>query len=252
MKAPTMSERSYSAAYQDPDAVSRYAEEIYRPGGFDDVLWRVEQRQLTRLLRRIAPDLARASVMDFACGQGRILAYLDGRVGSLTGVDISPLMLERARAAAGEAELICADIVDSPQDVPGDMDLITCFRFLLLAEPALRESCVRALTTKLRQGGAIVFGLHGNPMSRRGLVEGFNQLLRPKRSRLPAFSLRDMRDLASRCGLRVTMATGLGYLPRSVARLLPTSVFERLETFLAGAPVLWRFGTNLIVVCKPA
>ena len=137
MTIEATSERTYSRHYQDPIAVDRYESAIYKPGGHDDLLWRSEQRLLRKLILRHRPDPSRDDAMDFACGSGRVTSFLHAQrgslVGSLVGVDISPAMLERARPKVGDTDLICADIVNRPGDVPGDKDIITSFRFLLLA-----------------------------------------------------------------------------------------------------------------------
>jgi SAM-dependent methyltransferase len=55
------------------------------------------------------------SAVDLACGTGRIGAWLAGRgVRRVAGVDLSPEMLERARARAVYAELHCADLRRTP------------------------------------------------------------------------------------------------------------------------------------------
>src|SRR5581483_7056342 len=131
---------TYLNAYQNPSLVDHYESKIYRKDGHDDVLWRVEQTLFERLLDRYAPNRAHADALDFACGTGRILGFLRRRVGTLVGIDISPEMLTRAKAKVPGVPLVCADIIERPQDVPGEKDVITSFRFLLLAEPSLREA----------------------------------------------------------------------------------------------------------------
>ncbi len=147
--------------------------------------------------------------------------------------------------------MICTDIVRAPESVPGDMEIITCFRFLLLSEPSLREACIRELAKKLgSEEHVMILGIHGNPHSRRALADLRNRIFRSGVSRLPSFSMKDMHNLATRCGLRVVGGTGLGYVPRSIAKWLPSGVLEWCEQFLADKPLLWRFGSNLIVICK--
>jgi SAM-dependent methyltransferase len=59
------------------------------------------------LVRRIP---AGARVLELGCGSGPPETQRLARRFRLTGVDISPRQIERARAAVPEAELICADI----------------------------------------------------------------------------------------------------------------------------------------------
>ena len=249
-----MSEQdTYSNKYQRDAVVECYEQEIYKPGGHDEVIWRVEQRGLRRLLAKHVPDHSRADAMDFACGTGRVTGFMRSLVGSLVGVDISPAMLEVARPKVGDTPLIRADIVNQPDDVPGGKDLITAFRFLLLAEPPLREAVVRQLATKLRdERSVLIFSLHGNPCSYRAIAALRNKLITRGRPPLPGFGLGAMRRLAETCGLRIVDATGLGYVPHSLSKRMPVRIFEGIERALAGRPLLWRFGSNLLVVCRRA
>jgi len=250
------SERHYSTQYQSSKTAELYEKQIYASGSHDDVIWRIEQQLLTKLIKRNCPSPSDANVMDFACGTGRVTAYLDKHrgelVGSLIGVDISNQMLELARQkVSDQTELRRADIVNNPQDVPGDIDIITAFRFLLLAEPDLREAVVSQLLQKLRDSNSfIIFSLHGNPNSYRALARLRNKLITRSRPKLPNFGLRDLQQLADRVGMKIVDATGAGYLPHSLAKFLPRPMFRGIEQCLAGWPFFWRFGSNLLVVCK--
>src|SRR5262249_55096759 len=137
--------KTYSETYQNVSQVERYESDVYRKGGHDAVIWKVEQTLLRRLLDRFYPDHANANALDFACGTGRILAFIRPQVKTLVGVDISPEMLARAKQKVSDVTFICANILENPQDVPGEKDIVTSFRFLLLSEPALHEACIRQL-----------------------------------------------------------------------------------------------------------
>lgn len=248
-------ERNYSAQFQDASNVDRYEEIIYREGSHDDIIWQVEQILLDKLIRNYFPASQTAEAMDFACGSGRITRFLhqnQGRlVGSLVGVDISPQMLEKAHPKVGDVELLCADIVNSPEAVPGNKDIITCFRFLLLAEPALRDAVINQLVRKLRDDNSIlIFSLHGNPKSFRALARLRDRLFAPGKPPLPRYGLKEMQELAARVGMQIVGATGTGYIPHTLARILPRKLFFVIERALAGRPIIWQFGTNLLVACK--
>lgn len=245
--------RAYSQHYQDPDTVNWYESTVYKPGGHDDVLWSSEQRLLRKLILRHRPNPSQDAAMDFACGTGRVTGFLHGNrgalVGSLVGVDISPAMLERARPKVGDTELICADIVNHPGDVPGNKDIITSFRFLLFAELKLREAVVGELAKKLRdEKSVLIFSLHGNPYSYRALANLRNRFR--GREPLLAFGLGDLRRLADRVGLRIVDFAGTGYLPRSISSRLPFGASTAIERLLADRPLLRRFGSNLLVACQ--
>ena len=248
-------QRTYSQHYQNPEAVDAYVK-FYEVGTQNDTIWRVEQKLLERLIRRNCADPHDAKTIDFACGTGRVTSFLDQRkgdlVGSLTGVDISPQMLECARQKIGETDtqLLQADIVNNPENVPGNCDLIVSFRFLLLAEPPLRVAVVSQLAKKLKPEGVVIFSLHGNPTSFRAIASLRNKFITRGRRKMPHFGMADMRRLADECGLKIVDATGCGYIPNTISKRLPVGLFRWIESMLGGWPLFWRFGTNLLVACK--
>jgi SAM-dependent methyltransferase len=79
-----------------------------------------------RLLARLTVDWRRAArVLDLACGTGRIGAWLAHQgVAHVDGVDLTPAMLERARAKGVYERLLEASILDTGLDA-GAYDLIT-------------------------------------------------------------------------------------------------------------------------------
>jgi len=82
--------------------------------------------------------------------------------------------------------------VNNPQDVPGEKDLITAFRFLLLSEEPLKTHCISALAKKLRDRNSVmIINSHGNPKSFRALANLKNRLFKSNYQPLPAFSLNE-------------------------------------------------------------
>lgn len=241
---------TYSSNYQDPRTAAEYDQVICRSE--DDPVWRAERRLLATLIRAHVPGVKSGRTVDFACGTGRILEALKPEVGELTGLDISAAMLERAAQRVPGVRLICLDVTSEGEKIPDRIDLLTSFRFLLLAEPSLRERCLRALVAKLTPGtGVVMMNTHGNPCSFRFLAGLKNRLL-GNGKRLKAFSRSDMRAMAESCGLRIVDARGCGFVPMSLQKVLPFGVSAALERWLSGVPGLWRFGTNILFVLRPA
>ena len=136
------------------------------------MVWRLEQRVLDGVLRDHL-DSRNVALLDFACGTGRIMGHLLGRVASVTGVDVSPSMMEIARKVAPGAELIEADLTQS--DVLGErcFELVTAFRFFPNAEPELRRAVMQALARHLSPEGVLVFNNHKNRDSLRRRISRF-------------------------------------------------------------------------------
>jgi SAM-dependent methyltransferase len=209
------------------------------------MVWRLEQRVLNGILgdhltgRKIAH-------LDFACGTGRILGFFQGRVASATGVDVSASMMEVARQAAPDAELIEADLTQ--HDVLGgrSFDLITAFRFFPNAEPELRRAVFLALTRHLAAGGVLVFNNHKN---RNSLRRRISRLLGREVAR-GTMTHAEVEALAAEAGLRILQVIPLATLPLSERRsLLPLWLAEPLERRLSGHPRLAGLAQDLIYVC---
>lgn len=75
------------------------------PEGLSADFWESGERYVKSLMGSIDP-LRRGSALDFGCGVGRILSPLSARFALVTGVDVSPVMLEHARRNVPGAELI--------------------------------------------------------------------------------------------------------------------------------------------------
>jgi SAM-dependent methyltransferase len=114
-----------------------------------------------RLAERLTGvDWARAATaLDFACGTGRVGAWLKARgVAEIDGIDLTPAMLERARARGVYRELTVGDVtaVDRPD---GTYDLVTqslADEHMADLAPVYREAA--RLTTA--DGRFVLIGFH--------------------------------------------------------------------------------------------
>jgi predicted TPR repeat methyltransferase len=100
-------------------AESGYVREIF--DGYADTFDRHLQdtlgyrapEQLTALLRRVlGDDITGLDVLDVGCGTGLCGTVLRGVAGTLTGVDLSPGMIDKARARSVYDELCVADLFE--------------------------------------------------------------------------------------------------------------------------------------------
>lgn len=121
---------------------AKYAERA-RPTTLAPPEWLVQQ----------ASPLKPGRALDLACGEGRAAIWLAAQGWEATGIDISPLGLNRAKTLAEEQNLtvswVAADLDDFSLGSE-QYDLITVFRFLD------RELTAR-ISDALRPGGIVIY-----------------------------------------------------------------------------------------------
>jgi len=117
---------------------------------------------LFEAIRPYLPELLRPlRVLDLGCGTGLVADVFAGHVDVIDGVDLSPRMINRARAKGLYRNLIAADITDLPDGLDRDYGLVVAadvLNYLGDLVPALR-----AAHERLVPGGLMVFTLeHGD------------------------------------------------------------------------------------------
>jgi len=170
------------------------------------MMWQIEQRVLESVLDTVQDrHAAEIDYLDFACGTGRVLAFVANRTGTATGVDVSDSMLEVAASGAAGAELISADITRDSSPLRGrSFDLITAFRFFPNAEPGLRSEAIAALAGCLKPGGRLVFNNHRCLSSLRHRLVRALTLGRKGRT---GMSRREVLELVAGAGLEIEART---------------------------------------------
>src|SRR5690242_5504155 len=95
------------------------------------------------------------AVLDLGCGCGVPVARRLARRYAVTGVDLSPVQVERARTLVPNATFICADM-SSIFFPDATFDAITCFYALIHVPIAEQPALLRAVRRWLRPGGVFL------------------------------------------------------------------------------------------------
>jgi SAM-dependent methyltransferase len=114
-------------------------------------------------LRPLLPQSG--TVVDLGCGAGvPISRYFARRGYDVFGYDLSPAMLEIARAEVPEASFERARMQDV-QLPPGSVDLVTSFFAIIHVEREIHPELFRRMFAWLREGGAalLTLGANDNP-----------------------------------------------------------------------------------------
>ena len=240
----------YGEGWRSPDAARAYEADLRREGWYGGWL---EQRERELLFDVVDRRLGGREIryLDFACGTGRILAALQNRVASATGIDTSAEMLELARRKAPSVELICGDAVVDPSVLGGSYDLVTAFRFFLNAGESLRRDVLAVLHDALAEDGILVFNIHSNAWSLRALSVLVRRLAF-RQHWWNQLSYRAIREELGACGFEVVELQGYNYLTVKGYRLLPAAVVPWLERSLSRPRPLRYLAVDLLLVCSRA
>jgi SAM-dependent methyltransferase len=114
-----------------------------------------------------APEAAGRRALDFGCGTGSFAHALHRRGYAVTGIDPSPAMIARARAAYGEAVDFRVGDASLLRDLP-PIALITSIMALQFV--AEIEATVGALAAALAHGGHLVFAVHHPGCAQSGML----------------------------------------------------------------------------------
>ncbi len=237
--------QDYRTTHVGPESWAKdYDAKLFAPGSFDAELWAHEQRLLDEIVMRHVRR--RDSYLDFACGTGRVLAHVEPRFRSATGLDISETMLAAARRRVKAAELVQGDATREPGVLNGGrFDFITAFRFFLNAQPSLRDDAMTFLASSLRdRESRLLFNVHGNRYSTRALVAAKAKLTGEQFS---SMSVRECFGLAARHGLEIVEWHGIGSYDKSLLRALPAAAWRWAERRV---PLPKRFAVYLYFVCR--
>ena len=200
------------------DAFADLAEERYSA---NHVLVRVREA-----FRRAVEPHPAASVLDLGCGPGTDLAWFAERYPRrrYAGVDVSPRMIELARARLGERACVRRGCTaDLPELFPDDpFDLVYSFFGPLNTEPDL-DRAVAALDRVVAPGGALVLTF----VNRFYLFDAAMHLLRGRVSSAAARIANRWRGYSPTTPLGASL-----YFPRQLeARFAPSFEVERREGF---------------------
>jgi|SRR3989344_4338755 len=254
--------KDYRESHKEERIARQYEEVVYRKNSYDDMLWKWEQGVLGCEVKNFKKQKSAISLLDFATGTGRILAFLEDKVETALGVDNAEVMLVHARSRVKKAELLCVDITNLEAELPlgssaskwqdvlagKQFDLITAFRFFLNAQPELRNAALRILIPKLRNEHSLfIFNIHGNLWSHRLFSKVWYAM---RGRRLNTMTVSEVRRLAKRHGLEIVRWYGFGVKPKFLYRLFGAQFMFAVDSLLSKIPGMKYISYDLIFVCR--
>ena len=153
------------------EIADRYQGDLDAAVGFagrdHDFFTQAKASELVRVVRRLLGDKEELSALDVGCGIGLTDGLLAGAFASLTGVDVSPGVLERAAAANPSVRYELYDGRRLPF-ADGSFDVTFTVCVVQVLSPRDRPAFVAELARVTRPGGVVVAFEHNplNPLTR--------------------------------------------------------------------------------------
>jgi len=205
----TATKISYRESHQYAAKGAEY-ERYYETQAWDRFLWSREQEILLGILEKYFSDRD-VHLLDFACGTGRVTSFLEDRVKTSTGIDVSGSMLAIARKKLKRTQIIEADITVENILKPRKFNLITAFRFFLNAEPELRSLAIGELADLLTEDGYLVFNNHHSSGSPWIKLLYARHLRKNPQGIFNVMSIEQMEELAESVGLQIVEMYPVGF-----------------------------------------
>lgn len=204
-----MTKISYKDSHKYETKGAEY-EAYYQNKAWQRFLWSREQEILLSILDKYFTGRD-VHLLDFACGTGRITEFLENRVITSTGIDVSGSMLAVARKKLKRTEIIEADITAENILEPRKFNLITTFRFFLNAEPELRSVAIKALAGLLDEDGYLVFNNHQNSGSPWIRLRNAHYRKKNPEGIFNVMSIEQMKNLVEEAGLQIIEIYPVGF-----------------------------------------
>ncbi|MFA5776875.1 MAG: class I SAM-dependent methyltransferase [Parcubacteria group bacterium] len=221
---------------------------------FELFIWELEKYFLKRIVSGNFRNLGKVSYMDFACGTGRIIEYLNKEFNfkEIIGIDTSFAMLEEAKKKTN-ADFLCGNIVENKNLLDGKkFDLITSFRLFLNMEKENKGIILAELCKCLKDDGYLIINNHINRFSLLGIQFWIRKnLLKEKGKIINTATEKEFRKLLDESGFEIIKIEKFTVFPgRKKIILLPEKILFKSELFLSKIPLIRNLGLNQIYICR--
>lgn len=245
--------KDYRNSHLAPDKGITY-EKTFQEYPYRNYVWSWEKRILKEVVTGYFHDQENIRYLDFACGTGRIIGYVENLVTSSTGVDISDSMLEVGRQNVKRSELIKVDLTSDNIFAGQTFDLITTFRFFLNAQPELREAVIKILANLLSEDGYLVFNIHMNEGSTAERMRHlYNWIKHRPEGSYHTMSRQHVIEMVEKAGLQLVRTYHFGLIPIvNEKSRFPEHFFGFIEETGSKIPYLESPSRYVIYVCRRA
>jgi ubiquinone/menaquinone biosynthesis C-methylase UbiE len=214
-------------------------------------IWDWEKEILKKIFIKYFSDKTNIKYLDFACGTGRIISFLEKDISESIGVDISDSMISIAQANVKRSKIIKVDLTKTNIFNENYFDLITAFRFFLNAQPELREDVLNVLSKSLKDEGYFVFNIHLNKTSIYSRIIHLIRKINNLSFEINTMSIKQVSHMVEKAGLEIITTYHFAIIPIIKENTkIPILFIDPFEKFSSKIPCLRYFSRYLIFVCK--
>jgi len=240
----------YRDSHTGPDKGKSY-QKVFTEMKYERYIWSLEKKILNEIIKKYLVNKKQIRYLDFACGTGRIINFLEENMFESIGVDVSESMLNIALETVKKSKIIKADITKKNIFNDNYFDFITAFRFFLNAQQELREDALNVISNILKEDGYFVFNIHLNKTSIYFRVACLYCKIKGLDSEINAVSVKEVNQLIEKTGLQIISTYHYGLIPIfNEDTKIPIWLIAPFEKIISRIPYFKTLSCYLIFVCK--
>jgi len=246
-----MLKSDYRNSHQAPEKGVTY-DQTFQEYPYRKYVWSWEKNVLKDVIEHYFQPSMKIRYLDFACGTGRIIGYLEDLVGPSIGVDISDSMLQVGCQNVKRSMLVQADLTQENILAGKTFDLITAFRFFLNAQPALRKESISIMSALLSEQGCLVFNIHMNEGSIAERIRWLSHRVKGyPRGKYHSMGRDAVHQMVQEAGLQVVGTYHFGLLPiLNEKSRIPERLVQFVEEKSSKISLFEPASKYVIYVCK--
>ncbi len=223
----------------------------FNDNSYRSLLWVIEMKILKKIVEKYFSGHVE-DYLDFACGTGRVLSFVEQYSDNSIGIDVSESMLSVARKNVKKSKIVHGDITKNFKILDDiEFDLISAFRFFPNAQAELRVETLMIFNKILKDEGYLVFNNHRNQHSL--IVNRIKRFIKYfiRKKHIIYFSETEVEDLINKCEFEIVKTYHSGIFNVNEKKIVgKNSLIQRIELLCTNFSFLKHFSHNIIYVCK--
>jgi ubiquinone/menaquinone biosynthesis C-methylase UbiE len=219
---------------------------------YQKYIWSREKKILNEIKTNYFEKNIQIKYLDFACGTGRIISFLEKDMFESYGVDVSESMLKFASENTNKSKIINVDLTKKNIFDDNYFDFITAFRFFLNAQEELREDALHVISKILKKDGFLVFNIHLNKFGIYFRIANLFRKIKSQKYEIRALNIKEVNQMVEQAGLQIISIYHYGIVPifQPEKTKIPIKLIDTIEKIFSAIPFFKNYSNYVIFVCK--